>query len=139
MDPWKRDYRKRYGVYLGIKIPPDFDVHHIDSDPNRNDFKNLVAIPKELHIRYHDAKLFYEATERAYGYEKANVCGVNPNDRFRFRTLYGQKDAGPGFLEDILPAYFRLQMLRRAILEYKKHQKQGLGEQAFTWKSELNT
>ncbi len=133
MNPWKRNYRKRYGVYLGIKIPTDFDVHHIDNNPNNNNFKNLVAIPKELHVRYHDAKFYYECTEQLYGYEKVDFFGINPNAMFSFLRLYGSNEVKQGFLSDIVPSYYRVQFLRKAIFEYKEFQKQGHGERALKW------
>lgn len=48
-----RDYRKLFCDYYNVKIPTDWDVHHIDYDHNNNDPSNLVALPKKLHRRLH--------------------------------------------------------------------------------------
>jgi len=47
------NYRKFYEKELGIKIPKDFDVHHLDYNRENNDLHNLVAIPKNLHKSFH--------------------------------------------------------------------------------------
>lgn len=38
---------------LGRKLPKNFDVHHLYHNRDNNDLKNLVAIPKDLHMKYH--------------------------------------------------------------------------------------
>lgn len=43
------DYRKFYAQYYGIKVPEDFDIHHIDFDRSNNDPSNLLMLPKNLH------------------------------------------------------------------------------------------
>lgn len=48
-----KNYRKIYENYFNIKIPKNFDVHHIDLDHYNNDISNLVMIPNELHNIYH--------------------------------------------------------------------------------------
>ena len=47
------DYRKKYEEELGILLPKDYDVHHINQDRCDNSIENLVALPKPLHQRYH--------------------------------------------------------------------------------------
>lgn len=47
------NYRKIYEIALKEKVPKDFDVHHIDLNHENNDIKNLVAIPKTLHQKFH--------------------------------------------------------------------------------------
>lgn len=47
------NYRKFYEKQTGKKVPKDFDIHHIDLNRENNDIENLVAIPKELHKKYH--------------------------------------------------------------------------------------
>lgn len=47
------DYRKKYEDYFGIELGDDMDVHHIDFNRENNDIDNLLAIPSELHTRYH--------------------------------------------------------------------------------------
>ena len=49
----KFNYRKFYEKQTNKKVPKDFDVHHIDLNRENNDIVNLVAIPKELHQKYH--------------------------------------------------------------------------------------
>ena len=49
------DYKKFYRENLNI---PKYDtrkwhIHHIDMNRNNNDIKNLVCIPKILHIKLH--------------------------------------------------------------------------------------
>ena len=48
--------RKIYAEYFGIEIPKDMEIHHIDEDPENDDIKNLLMLPKELHQRYHTCK-----------------------------------------------------------------------------------
>lgn len=47
------NYRKYYEDKCNIKIPKDFEIHHIDGNRNNNNIKNLVMLPKELHQEYH--------------------------------------------------------------------------------------
>ena len=49
------DYRKKYIEKYGI-IPNNFEVHHLDGDRCNNEFENLVAIPKDIHNKYHNIK-----------------------------------------------------------------------------------
>ena len=53
------NYRKFYEEKLGITLEKGYDVHHIDSNRGNNDIINLVAIPKKLHIKYHNKKAKY--------------------------------------------------------------------------------
>lgn len=47
------NYRKLYESHYGIKIPPGFEIHHIDFNRNNNEIKNLILLPKRLHRRLH--------------------------------------------------------------------------------------
>ena len=47
------NYRKFYEKQTNKKIPKDFDIHHIDFNRENNDIANLVAIPRQLHKKYH--------------------------------------------------------------------------------------
>lgn len=47
------NYRKLYEKHYGIKIPPEYDIHHIDFNRNNNDIKNLILLPKSLHRKLH--------------------------------------------------------------------------------------
>lgn len=78
-------YRRTYEMYCG-KIPKGYEIHHIDFNHYNNDICNLVALPKELHQKYHkiagDASLIsFDATLKGryslgqganyYAFEKA--------------------------------------------------------------------
>lgn len=64
----KSGYRRKYERYLGVAIPKDFDVHHIDCNPLNDDIGNLVAIPNYLHKDYHwfigNRQCFYPDTSQ---------------------------------------------------------------------------
>lgn len=47
------DYRKIYAEHYGIRIPKDYDIHHIDLNHDNNNLENLILIPHELHMRLH--------------------------------------------------------------------------------------
>ena len=47
------NYRKIYEKSCGIKIPKDYEIHHIDMNRENNDISNLVMLPKDLHQEYH--------------------------------------------------------------------------------------
>lgn len=48
------DYRRLYEETYGILLEPNgLEVHHIDHNRKNNDIKNLVALPTDLHHRYH--------------------------------------------------------------------------------------
>lgn len=51
----KKSYRKAYEVHYGIEIPNGFDIHHIDGCRDNNEISNLLMLPHELHMRYHNA------------------------------------------------------------------------------------
>lgn len=42
-----------YQQFTGNSIPKGWEVHHQDIDFNNNEFYNLLAIPKEIHRKYH--------------------------------------------------------------------------------------
>lgn len=60
----KSGYRKKYEKYLGVPIPKDFDVHHIDFNPLNNEVDNLVAMPRLIHQELH--LLEYKKSDAAY-------------------------------------------------------------------------
>lgn len=41
---------KKYGME---KLPPGFEVHHIDGDKNNNQYYNLILLHKKDHRRVH--------------------------------------------------------------------------------------
>lgn len=47
------NYRKYYEKETNKKIPKGWDVHHLDFNRKNNNISNLVALPKELHSKYH--------------------------------------------------------------------------------------
>lgn len=47
--------RPLYEKITGKKLPKNFDIHHIDFNPENNEILNLVAIPRQLHKQYHKA------------------------------------------------------------------------------------
>lgn len=47
------NYRKLYENHYGIKIPQDFDIHHIDGDRGNNAIENLVLLPRTTHETLH--------------------------------------------------------------------------------------
>lgn len=49
----KVDYRREYEKHLGFILPKEMHVHHLDHNRENNGIQNLVAIPSELHGRYH--------------------------------------------------------------------------------------
>lgn len=128
-----KKYRVRYEAFLGVKIPRGFDVHHINHNSKDHGIHNLVAIPIELHKRYHGAKHFYHALEREFGYPVARLLNKHITLNFRFDKLYPGQEEKQGFIEEARPAYYRFQFLRCAVIEYKKHQTESAGKLAFTW------
>lgn len=53
------NYRKFYEKEVCF-IPKNFVIHHLDSNRENNDLKNLLMLPKELHNRYHFYKNLLE-------------------------------------------------------------------------------
>lgn len=47
------NYRAFYESELKVSLPESFEVHHIDENRENNLITNLVALPKELHQKYH--------------------------------------------------------------------------------------
>ena len=47
------NYRKLYEKHYGIKIPPEYDIHHIDFNRDNNSIENLLLLPKDLHRKLH--------------------------------------------------------------------------------------
>ena len=47
-------YREIYENSTGQKIPAGFDIHHLDLNHDNNEIVNLLMLPHDLHIQYHD-------------------------------------------------------------------------------------
>lgn len=74
----KINYRKYYIESLRINLDKSFEVHHIDRDRSNNSLMNLVAIPKEFHIKVHKVLNRYDwalnwLDEMGYFYCKEEV------------------------------------------------------------------
>ena len=54
------NYRKYYREKLEVNLDSSFVVHHIDGNRQNNDILNLVALPKRLHLKYHNQKAKYD-------------------------------------------------------------------------------
>lgn len=48
-----KNYRKIYEKKCNIKIPKEYEIHHIDFNRENNDILNLVMLPRKLHSDYH--------------------------------------------------------------------------------------
>lgn len=49
-----KNYRKKYERFYCEEIPEGYEVHHLDMNRGNSRISNLIAIPKELHRRYHE-------------------------------------------------------------------------------------
>lgn len=85
------DYRRKYGDYLGIEIPSDCDVHHMDCNRQNNDMENLVYITKDLHIKYHLAKCRVEQVETTYGVSSKDISLLYVDPTFNFQDFASGK------------------------------------------------
>lgn len=45
--------REFYESETGLKVPDDFEIHHLNQNRKDDAIENLVAIPKKLHTEYH--------------------------------------------------------------------------------------
>lgn len=68
-----KNYRKIYEKYFDIKIPKDYEIHHIDFNHENNDIDNLIMLPRELHQAYH--KAIYELAGLENGH-LATIDGI---------------------------------------------------------------
>lgn len=48
-----KNYRERYKQYYKIDFDDSYDIHHIDFNRENNNIRNLLLLPKKLHIEYH--------------------------------------------------------------------------------------
>ena len=47
------NYRDLYAKHYGIKIPPNYEIHHIDGNRGHNEIANLILLPKDVHETLH--------------------------------------------------------------------------------------
>lgn len=71
-----KNYRKIYENYFG-KIPNGCIIHHIDHNKNNNNLKNLLALPKKLHRKYHTSFIEFE-----------NIPTINVKSPYKTIFLY---------------------------------------------------
>lgn len=64
------NYRKYYKNYYNIDFDKKYVVHHIDCNRENNNIHNLVLLPVELHIKYHNQKIIIENIEMP-----TKICG----------------------------------------------------------------
>lgn len=60
----KRLHRLIYEDYYNIKIPDDYDIHHIDENKSNNDIDNLVLMTHEEHTILHKSNLDYRVIKK---------------------------------------------------------------------------
>lgn len=49
----RTNYRKLWENYFNKKIPPGYEIHHIDGNFNNNDITNLQLVTMEEHLEIH--------------------------------------------------------------------------------------
>ena len=47
------NYRKIYEMETKTKVPVSFDIQHLDFNRENNNISNLVALPCDLHSKFH--------------------------------------------------------------------------------------
>ena len=72
----KMNYRELYEKTYNIKIPHQYDIHHIDLNHNNNVISNLMILPHELHEEYHKAIKDYEYDKQ---FISIKIKGYQPN------------------------------------------------------------
>jgi hypothetical protein len=50
-----KSYIKIYQQYFGIIIPKNFDIHHLDLNPENNEIENLLMLPEKVHSQLHNS------------------------------------------------------------------------------------
>lgn len=49
-----KNYKRFYEQQTGRKVPKGWDIHHIDGNRGNNGIYNLLALPRYVHLKYHD-------------------------------------------------------------------------------------
>ena len=66
------DYRKQYKQHYNIEFDNSYDIHHIDFNKENNDIRNLLLLPKKLHLEYHSN------LEKIDPLWKQGIVSINP-------------------------------------------------------------
>lgn len=77
IDEPSHSYAKFYIQRTGERYPEGFNIHHIDENRENNSITNLVALPSELHRKYHKTKWEIEKMQA-----KGNIVAVKYNSKF---------------------------------------------------------
>lgn len=117
------NYRKLYAKHYGIKIPPEYDIHHIDFNRENNDIKNLILLPKSLHHKLHwvrntscfnlDGFFNFQgiAVERSMAYERrCIIAALDVYDEIQIWSC--RKNCEDIFINDELKGGYNYNFLR---------------------------
>jgi len=63
MSRYRKDYYEKYP-----DTDPNYIIHHIDLNRRHNEMFNLIAIPNELHARYHFSRTCTNSYFDAYAF-----------------------------------------------------------------------
>lgn len=64
-----QNYRKIYEKHYGFKVPHGFDIHHIDGKRSNNDISNLLMLPHDLHMKYHNIISEYKRLQKSGAFD----------------------------------------------------------------------
>lgn len=82
----RRNYRDFYKEALKVDFGAEMHIHHIDGNRDNNTLGNLVALPKELHQRYH---FFKNGIHSFKGYfNLGSISSYELNDIINFFICY---------------------------------------------------
>lgn len=74
---YKNAHQKIVFDYFGVRIPPEYHIHHKDANPSNNKMTNLVVLPANTHMLIH----------RWFGNILLNAISHNKIDRDLFYSL----------------------------------------------------
>lgn len=79
------DYRSFYEKQTKLKLPKNFEVHHMDFNRSNNKISNLVALPRNLHRKYHEATYIFSRDFKP-NIQLVSVCecGIAYNDYYKY-------------------------------------------------------
>lgn len=58
------NYRQLYKERYSIDFGGDYDIHHIDFNHSNNDISNLLLLPHDLHVKYHNLVNYYSNSKQ---------------------------------------------------------------------------